>query len=262
MKFKLFIIGTLLLYSNLLFSQDKIVFRDGSQTDGKVIEITSSEIKYLKSKLSNGPLYSIDIREINSIIYEDGTIELISKNNSKRGKTSREIIPQKNRIAVSYFLPYVGSTDDIRTFTTVGIWYERRLTPFFALKIPFEMNVASYNQSFMIGFMPKYYFNRSKIIQGFAGPEILLGVGKDKYYDFTNSYYNYPTNIYTQNRPSFINTAAANVGMSINPIECFNMTMDMGIGVNIFNYFKTTGYQDQSMAKFMFKLGISMGYNF
>lgn len=258
MKTKLSIICALLLAANMLYAQDKIVFKDGKVTEGKIIEVTTTEVKYKNPSLPEGPLYTVSKRELNSLIFENGTIELIQNSQNKKGV--KEIIPQKNRIVVNYFIPYVGATDDMRTFTTLGICYERRLNSFFSVKIPFEINTASYNQSFMIGFMPKFYFNRNKIIQGFAGPEILIGVGKDRYYN--DLFYYSPAIANTSNRPAFINTAAANVGMSINPVERFNITMDMGLGVNVFNYFQSTGFQEKSNPKFLFKLGLGMGYNF
>lgn len=262
MKTILSITCALLMSVNLIYAQDKIVFKDGKIIEGKIIEVTPADIKYKNPSLPDGPLYIVSKRELNSLIFENGTIELIQNSQNKKGV--KEIIPQKNRIVINYFIPYVGSTDEMRTFTTLGIWYERRLNSFFSVKIPFEINTASYNQSFMIGFMPKFYFNRNKIIQGFAGPEILIGVGKDRYYNYYYNYYdyNYSATSNTSNRPAFMNTAAANVGMSINPVERFNITMDMGLGVNVFNYFSSTEFQDQNYPKFLFKLGLGMGYNF
>lgn len=71
MKKTLFVTAILLL-SNFSFSQDVIIKRDGSKLEVKVIEITTSVIKYRNFNQLEGPLRNIAISEVNEIIYEDG----------------------------------------------------------------------------------------------------------------------------------------------------------------------------------------------
>lgn len=54
------------------YTQDVIVCNDGTTILSKVIEVSSSSIKYKKYSHLNGPLYTIDVSKIVSINYESG----------------------------------------------------------------------------------------------------------------------------------------------------------------------------------------------
>ncbi len=58
-----------------LFAQDMIVRRDGSVVQAKIMEVSSSEIKYKKFAKPDGPLFVLKTSEIISINYEDGEVE-------------------------------------------------------------------------------------------------------------------------------------------------------------------------------------------
>jgi len=54
------------------FSQDVIVLKDGTKIEAKVLEISSTTIKYKLFTQPDGPLRSLQTYEITEIIYEDG----------------------------------------------------------------------------------------------------------------------------------------------------------------------------------------------
>lgn len=62
-----------------LFAQDMIVLRDGTIVQSKVLEISSSEIKYKKFSNPDGPLYTLKSSEILSINYANGDVECFDK---------------------------------------------------------------------------------------------------------------------------------------------------------------------------------------
>ena len=62
----------------MIWAQDVIVKKDGSTIQSKVMEINGTEIKYKKWSNQEGPMYSINKYEVNSINYENGEVELIS----------------------------------------------------------------------------------------------------------------------------------------------------------------------------------------
>ena len=71
------IIGLVLMISlialpNLLRAQDKIVKRDSTIIEAKVVEVTLSEVKFWEFKNQNGPLLTIPLTEILAIIYQNG----------------------------------------------------------------------------------------------------------------------------------------------------------------------------------------------
>lgn len=67
--------GLLLLISNFGFSQDIIETLKGQKIEGKVIEITSTSIRYYSKEQPEGPMRNIDLRTVSLITYQDGTKE-------------------------------------------------------------------------------------------------------------------------------------------------------------------------------------------
>ena len=69
---------SLLCVTGTASAQDVIVKKDQSAVMSKVLEITSTEIKYKKWNNQDGPTYSIDRSEVVSINYENGEVETFS----------------------------------------------------------------------------------------------------------------------------------------------------------------------------------------
>jgi len=76
---KLFATLFLLCIAGMTTAQDVIVMKDQSTIMSKVLEITSTEIKYKKWNNQDGPTYSIDRSEVLSINYENGEVENFSE---------------------------------------------------------------------------------------------------------------------------------------------------------------------------------------
>lgn len=68
-----YILCLIALISFSVFSQDVIFKKDGSKIDAKVIEITTSMIKYKLWDQQDGPLRNIAIKDVKEIVYNDGT---------------------------------------------------------------------------------------------------------------------------------------------------------------------------------------------
>ena len=56
-------------------AQDHIVTRNGYEINGKVLEVGTDAIRYKRADNPNGPVYVLDITDIRSIQYENGTFE-------------------------------------------------------------------------------------------------------------------------------------------------------------------------------------------
>lgn len=65
----------LLCLAGMAMAQDVIVMKDQSLVMSKVLEITSTEIKYKKWNNQDGPTYSVLRSEVASINYENGEVE-------------------------------------------------------------------------------------------------------------------------------------------------------------------------------------------
>jgi hypothetical protein len=77
----------LLLFTNYLFSQDKIYKRDGEHIDAKVTEVTNDEIKYKKFTYLDGPTFTISKSEVVMIIYENGEKDIFKEKEREVAET-------------------------------------------------------------------------------------------------------------------------------------------------------------------------------
>ena len=73
---------SILLFFTLIYSkinaQDVITKRNGEDVYSKVLEITQTEIKYKKFENENGPTYTILIKDVLKIHYENGTNDIFN----------------------------------------------------------------------------------------------------------------------------------------------------------------------------------------
>jgi hypothetical protein len=78
-----------------LNGQDIITKKSGEEIQSKIIEITTSEVKYKKYDNLGGPIYSILKNEVFFIKYENGTKEVINtlENNNKSNNTAQDLDP-------------------------------------------------------------------------------------------------------------------------------------------------------------------------
>ena len=87
---RLFTTLFLLCLAGMATAQDVIVRTDNSTVLSKVLEISSTEIKYKKWDNQDGPIYSIDRSEVISINYQNGEVETFSGNTSNQTNTYQQ----------------------------------------------------------------------------------------------------------------------------------------------------------------------------
>ena len=96
---KLFATLFLLSIAGMASAQDVIVKNDQSTVMSKVLEVTSTEIKYKKWNNQDGPTYSISKSEVLSINYENGEVEKFSGNVTTQPNTIQDVTqPQRKGI--------------------------------------------------------------------------------------------------------------------------------------------------------------------
>ena len=108
----------------VLRSQDVIYMNDGASIKAKIVELTTESVKYKKSDQLDGPLRNISISDIFMIIYEDGTREVLKKDNQPIDQPQRESDPipthEPERVSVaisSQDLCFQGQQDASRYYT-------------------------------------------------------------------------------------------------------------------------------------------------
>lgn len=93
---RLFMVMATIMCSLVANAQDVIVKNDGSTIISKVLEITSTVIKYKKFSNQKGPTYSINKEEVNYINYENGEKEDFGKVSTVTQKVEDVQVVQNN----------------------------------------------------------------------------------------------------------------------------------------------------------------------
>ena len=86
----------LLIVSNIsIYAQDTIVFKNGDKIKSKVLEVTTTEIKYKKFENIDGPTYSILKSDVSMINYQNGVKDIFNQtSNNSSSVTENTIEPE------------------------------------------------------------------------------------------------------------------------------------------------------------------------
>lgn len=110
------------------WSQDAILKRDGSKIDAKVVEITTTTIKYRNFDQPDGPIRNIAINDVQEIIYENGTWEKFEKKEitvTKEEEYEKPAIKKKDRIINSgLFIDGMIGMNSVTQFGFGNFYYD------------------------------------------------------------------------------------------------------------------------------------------
>jgi hypothetical protein len=67
---------------------DQLIFKDGSEVSGKVTEVSTTEVKYKRCEMPEGPTYTVKKSLLFMIKYANGTREVIKTDNVQRESRS------------------------------------------------------------------------------------------------------------------------------------------------------------------------------
>jgi len=236
----------------------------------KIIEISSSQIKYKQNTNLNGPVYVIDKTHVIKIVYENGVTEKLitgrfeSKNTLEK-KYFEKNYPKKNNISLNVFDLTQGS---------VTMSYEYKFqSGHFSLKSPLsvgfiELGLAdsAYNSNdrtyyhrhkiFSTGLAFYFYPSIRKKVQYFVGPS--FEYGQFKYW--TLEYYNY----YKINREKGSYTAfILENGIQFHPNMFLSISMKIGVGYAVIKAEKLFGNPyETNNGNLNVRGGLSIGYKF
>jgi hypothetical protein len=90
---------------------DELLFRDGSEIKGKVIEITPKEIKYKKCDMLDGPLYVLKKSKLFMITYANGTRDVFKEETIDNNQNRTQNTKKNHNLAILAF-----------TFGLIGIY--------------------------------------------------------------------------------------------------------------------------------------------
>ena len=114
LKFFSILFFAIIFSNNLCFSQDLITKKTGEDIQSKVLEVTTTEIKYKKFDNLDGPIFTLLKSEVAMIRYENGTkdifnVEIKNEINSVKIPTSQELFVQGQSDASKYYKGYRGA---------------------------------------------------------------------------------------------------------------------------------------------------------
>src|SRR6478672_6059668 len=90
-----------LLTANLTVAQDLITKTNGEDIKAKVLEVTTTEIKFKKTEMPDSPIYSVLKTDVLIIRYENGTKDVFNNQPAAQANKSSEKVksaPKKREI--------------------------------------------------------------------------------------------------------------------------------------------------------------------
>ncbi|MBQ0136789.1 MAG: hypothetical protein KBS40_02130 [Bacteroidales bacterium] len=83
-----------LVASTMLSAKDIIILKNSTKIDAKILEVSSSEIKYKKINSLDGPMFVVSTNEINSIVFENGDVQTYSAVHQQSPRQENNTIAQ------------------------------------------------------------------------------------------------------------------------------------------------------------------------
>jgi hypothetical protein len=223
---KPFLIFTFFLFIGTFgFSQDVILKKNGKKIEAKVLEVSSTQIKYKREDQLDGPLRTIPVYDVKEIIYEDGTWDTFEQESPKETPKNETVLREPRAKAKDPLF-------DSGTFLDLILGYARtteenicsQCGPFDPITGPTDLYFVSPRNYFTLNIKlgHKFYIgSKDKMWRpGIQANWMRLGINVD---------FNDPSTIITGPK----NLSLANVGMA----NVFKFTDDIGLELNF-----TTGF--------------------
>ncbi len=122
MRKVILLISCLLCFVVFLSAQDKIYRQNGKIVEAKIIEVSSSEIKYKEFNNPDGPIYVLETDRIKKIVYENGKEEKFEDNLKDPERYEGQL---KKALKINFFSPLYGYTEiGFEKSTGVGKGFE------------------------------------------------------------------------------------------------------------------------------------------
>jgi len=114
MKKIIFTVLTSIFTFTLCFAQDIITKKTSEDIQAKVLEVSTTEIKYKKSDNPNGPIFTILKSEVLMVRYENGTKDIFNEEKkieaiSNLSQSNEDLFTQGKLDASKYYKGYKGA---------------------------------------------------------------------------------------------------------------------------------------------------------
>lgn len=261
-------------------AQDKIYKRNGDLIEAKVKEVGVRNITFKRYDNQDGPDFVINKSEVRRIVFENGSEELIGRNEDHHTFRSKEEIKEAERSSEQYGKNIISIAPIQFTNTSVtgvGLHYERQIDRrgIFSFYLPLALSFKNeeyyngYNSNYdrltygMLWLYPgvKFYPAGSHHRVTYSvGPSVAIGTGREAVsrseYDPVTGYYR---NVNTT-QGAFRMGLIINNGLNIQPTPRFHIGLELGLGIPYLHTTDSdhsygTGIDDDPVVQFNFKLG-------
>jgi hypothetical protein len=230
----------LMLCLNFISSAQDIIFKkDGAKEEVKIVVVGEREIQYKKFNNLEGPVYTINKKDISLITYQNGEYEMIKSAGDDKRAAKAELTENFAKNLITYHLFDVVYGDF--TFS-----YERILSSGnVSIRIPVGFGYAyssgfnDWNSNrlynlFYSGIGVNFYPTGQGKWRYFVGPNIRVGYGKDIYWQaIYDNNGNYISDGEVSNEGIYTKFFMDN-GLMFTPVKNFCVSAIVGVGVRYF----------------------------
>lgn len=252
MKKELLIV-LLSILTTVSFSQDVLLFQDGSKKDAKILEISPETVKYKKHNSSSDVVYTEDKYNLIGVVFEDGEFEKFEGSKSNYSKSSYSDLGDygNNMFFLAPIAPIFGY---------LGIGYEYfSKSGKSSVRIPLKFQIVSNDLSeslYSLGYEQKFFpTGSSGGVRGFFGFAEHFGsiqVRENYYYEYYDGW-GYDMVLGYRNNDYFFNDTQFIGGVQFHPSKLINITLDGGIGLGMLDFDDTY---------LSYKIGFNLGFRF
>ena len=222
-------------------AQDKIYFNDGTTLETKISNMTEVEMQYKRFDNLSGPTFTIGLENVNMVVFENGTHQMINTKPKKVVSTRGNFRGQRrNRLNAD--LLAIGNSGP------TSISYER-LNPEGTRGVEIPLNVyfdADGGTGFATGANIKYYVGSGGGRGFYIGPSFALGI-----FSFENEYYD-PYYYYDFWYTSFGVWTGVKLGQQFQLSDLFGINLAGNLGA----------YSDFDVIQLGFSLNLGINFSF
>ncbi len=277
MKFRYFLLPLFILaICNAAFAQDKIYKKNGDIIEAKIKSVSVKTITYLRFSNQSGPEYTIIKNDVEKIVYQNGSEDMIASGRALRGSRHHNDDTDVEVTVKVNYKPNILSIAPLQFSENglgVGLSYERALDSksIIAFYIPvvatFNLNNGTYlnpntntyqngKTDGMFYAMPGikvYPTGNTGMVRYAIGPSLVVGTGQSSSagYDINNNFV-YKTQTHT------VLGMIVNNSLNINPGAHICLGLELGLG---FTYLNRIGGLNQGTAALV-QGGFKIGFRF
>ena len=101
----------MLLVASLVSAQDVIITSDSRKIDAQIIEVSQTEVRYKEKSNPNGPTFVLNTKDINSIIYANGSVSTFTQTQTNQANSQLQPGSLITRSGKTYFYNGKGMSE-------------------------------------------------------------------------------------------------------------------------------------------------------